>query len=34
VREGVSVRAAVEPPDAPKAAGTDAPKSGKTGGAS
>ncbi len=34
VREGVSVRAAAEPPEAPKAAGTVAPKSGKTGGAS
>jgi membrane fusion protein (multidrug efflux system) len=34
VREGTSVRAAAEPAAAPKAAGTDAPKPGKAGGAS
>ena len=34
VREGTSVRAAAEPAAAPKAAGTDAPKSNKAGGAS
>ena len=34
VREGVSVRAAAQPPEAPKAAGTVAPKSDKPGGAS